>query len=108
MLMFEPSTMHKCRVSSCSCYFISPIFGLYELICYLLFLKHLEPTKIINTLIKYKIICYFRYVDILIVYNNNRTDIHERLNVINDFSQSLKFALEEEVNNTVREASYEV
>jgi hypothetical protein len=40
-----------------------------------------------STLVKYNIIGYFRYVDdILIVYNNNQTDIHDMLNAFNNLS----------------------
>jgi hypothetical protein len=41
-----------------------------------IYLQHLENTEIYNLLIKHNIEGYFRYVDdILIIYNENRTNV---------------------------------
>ena len=43
-------------------------------------LQFLENTQIYNILVQHQIAGYFSYVDnILIVYNNNNTDIHKVL-----------------------------
>jgi hypothetical protein len=43
-----------------------------------IYLQYLEHTKIIETLTQHSVIGYFRYVDdILIIYDENSTDVYE-------------------------------
>jgi uncharacterized protein (DUF433 family) len=63
-------------------------------------LQHLENTKVFNILRNSGIQGYFRYVDdILLIYNENRTNIEELLKSFNDLTPSLNFTLEREVDN---------
>jgi hypothetical protein len=55
------------------------------------YLQHLENTKIFNIRCSSKVVGYFRYVnDILIVYNQNNTDIEEVQNAFNNITLNLK------------------
>jgi len=65
-----------------------------------IYLQHLENTKVFNILRNSGIQGYFRYVDdILLIYNENRTNIEELLKSFNDLTPSLNFTLEREVDN---------
>ena len=65
-----------------------------------IYLRYLESNKILDILLKYHIIGYFRYVDdILIVYNNEMTDIKEVLHSFNNITPTMTFTTEEEINN---------
>jgi hypothetical protein len=60
-----------------------------------IFLQHIEVTKIVNILLQYHIVGYFRYVDdILIVYKQNLTNIHDVLACFNKLTPTLKFTIE--------------
>jgi len=62
-----------------------------------IYLQFLENTKIFDILNEEKIIGYFRYVDdILIIYNENITDVNQVLKSFNDTTPSLTFTLEQE------------
>jgi hypothetical protein len=62
-----------------------------------IYLQHLVNTEICNLLIKHNIEGYFRYVDdILIIYNENKTDINDLLNCFNKLNPKLVFTLERE------------
>ena len=66
-----------------------------------IFLQYTEHTEICDSL-KQHIIGYFRYVDdILIVYNDKDTNIQNILNLFNNISLILNFAIEHEVNNSI-------
>ena len=57
-----------------------------------IYLQILENTKIFDILKEEKIIGYFRYVDdILIIYNENITDVNQVLKSFNDITPSLTF-----------------
>jgi len=65
-----------------------------------IYLQSLENTKIFDILKEEKIIGYFRYVDdILIIYNENITDVNQVLKSFNNITPSLTFTLEEEEEN---------
>jgi len=63
-----------------------------------IYLQFLENTKIFNILKEEKIIGYFRRVDdiLLIIYNENITDVNQVLRSFNDITPSLTFTLEQE------------
>ena len=65
-----------------------------------MYLQFLENTVLSNILIRHDILGYFRYVDdILVIYRENHTDIHEVLNLFNNATSTLQFTIEQE-NNT--------
>jgi len=65
-----------------------------------IYLQFLENTKIFDILKEEKIIGYFRYVDdILIIYNENITDVNQVLKAFNDITPSLTFTLEQQEEN---------
>jgi hypothetical protein len=67
-----------------------------------IYLQYIENKKLYDILIEHHIQGYFRYVDgILIVYNENKTNIHNVLDAFNNTVPNLKFTLEEEVNNKI-------
>jgi hypothetical protein len=67
-----------------------------------IYLQYLEHTKIIKTLTQHGVIGYFRYVnDILIVYDENSTDIQELHRSFNNLAPTIKFALETETNGGI-------
>lgn len=48
------------------------------------YMQHLEHTSVVDILSKHKIMNYYRYVyDILVVYNMQKTNIMNTLNVFN-------------------------
>jgi len=64
-----------------------------------LYLQHLESTRIYDILMNHNIEGYFRYVDdILIVYNESKTDINYILDCFNKLTPKLEFTLERETN----------
>jgi hypothetical protein len=66
------------------------------------FLQHIESTAIFEILVQNHIIGYFRYVDdILIVYNNSITNIHDVFNAFNNITPNIKFTMEEETDNSI-------
>jgi hypothetical protein len=66
------------------------------------FLQHLEHVHISHLSDKRKIIRYFRYVDdILIIYDNNHTDVHNILEDFNTIHRKLKFTAEQETNGQI-------
>ena len=67
-----------------------------------IYLQYVEYTEICNILQQHNIICYFRYVDdILIVYNDEDIDIQNVLEQFNNISPTLNFTIEQEVNNSI-------
>ena len=67
-----------------------------------IYIQNMEHTKIYNMLIQHNILGYFRYVDdILIVYNENATDILMVHKLLNQINPSIKFALETENNHSI-------
>jgi hypothetical protein len=61
-----------------------------------IYLQYLENTKIFDILLKQHIIGYFRYVDdILIVYKNGMTNIHDMLDTVNKITPTMTFTMEE-------------
>jgi len=66
------------------------------------FLQHLEHTKIIELTMQNNITGYFRYVDdVLMIYDENITDIHEVHTAFNETSPMLKFTIEKETGNSI-------
>jgi hypothetical protein len=63
------------------------------------YLQHLENSKIVNLLISHNVIGYFRYVDdILIIYNEDITNIDSLLHQFNNITPELKFTIEKETD----------
>jgi transposase-like protein len=66
------------------------------------YLQHMEQNKIFEILTAHNVLGLFRYVDdILIVFNSNKTNIHEVFNSFNKLSPTLKFTMEAESNNQI-------
>jgi hypothetical protein len=62
-----------------------------------LFLQYLEHNHIINILQKHHIISYHRYVDdILIIYNENCTNIHNTLQEFNLVHLNIQYTMEKQ------------
>ena len=66
------------------------------------YLQYMENTTIYELLKKHRIEGYFRYVDdILVVYNDDNTNIYNVIEDFNNLAPKLKFTLEEEQNNQI-------
>jgi hypothetical protein len=62
-----------------------------------IYLRYLEHTRILNILAQHNLRGYFRYVDdILIIYDDDHTDIQEVHVKLNGLSPTIKFTLEKE------------
>jgi hypothetical protein len=65
-----------------------------------IFLQHLEHNSIIQTLQKHHILDYYRYADdILIVYNENLTNIQDTLKDFNLVHPNIQYTIETQTNN---------
>jgi hypothetical protein len=61
------------------------------------YLQYVENSSIYNILLSFKIIGYFRYVDdILLIYNEDNTNIEDVLHQFNNIAPSLNFTIERE------------
>jgi len=66
------------------------------------YLQYLENITIYELLIKHRAEGYFRYVDdILVIYKDDKTNIHRVLEDFNNLVPSIKFNLEKEQNNKI-------
>ena len=66
------------------------------------YLQYLENTRIFNLLINHKIEGYFRYVDdILIVYNERKTNIDQLLDQFNNVTPKTEFTIEKETEGKI-------
>ena len=53
-------------------------------------------------LLQYHIVGYFCYIDdILIIYNNKATNVHEVFTVFNNITPTVKLTMEEEIENKI-------
>jgi hypothetical protein len=69
-------------------------------ILYEIYLQYIEHTLLIDILTSNNILGYFRYVDdILIIYNNESTNIDAVLEQFNNITNNLHFTIEKENNN---------
>jgi len=66
-----------------------------------IYLQYVEHTAIDEVLIRSNILGYFRYVDILVAYNDSITDIEEVLSSFNNLVPTMKFTVENEIDNTI-------
>jgi len=67
-----------------------------------LYLQYLESTKIYDILMNHNIEGYFRYLDdILVVYNESKSDINYILDRFNKLTPQLEFTLERETNRRI-------
>jgi hypothetical protein len=67
-----------------------------------IYMQYIENSKFYDIIIEHHIQGYFRYVDdILIVYKETKTNIHNVLDAFNNTVPNLNFALKEEVNNKI-------
>jgi len=64
-----------------------------------IYLQHIENTDILDILVKYLIVGYFQYVDDIIVQNKTTTNIFEVFNIFNNLTPTMKFTIEEEIDN---------
>jgi len=65
------------------------------------YLQHLENSKIYDILINFNIIGYFRYVDdLLIIYNEKKTNIEDLFYCFNNIAPKLKFTIEKETRGS--------
>jgi hypothetical protein len=66
------------------------------------YIRHMEHTQIYPILVKQQIIGYFRYVDdILLIYDQNKTNIEQILNEFNKLQPTIKFTIEKELHESV-------
>jgi regulator of sigma D len=74
---------------------VAPTFSIFSE----LYFKFLKNSMICNTLLNYDIKGHFRYVDdILIVYDEEKTNIDTFLDCFNNISPKLKFTIEKEID----------
>jgi hypothetical protein len=67
-----------------------------------IYLQYLEHNDIYKTLIKHKILGYFRYVnDILLIYDSTHKDINLMLQEFNNIQPNLQFRIEKEQHNKI-------
>jgi hypothetical protein len=66
-----------------------------------IFLQHIENTAILDILVHNNIVGYFRYVDILIVYNDTIRNILDVSESFNDITASIKFTMGKETENKI-------
>jgi hypothetical protein len=69
---------------------------------YMLHRKHEHIYPILKKIKIKKIMAYFGYVDILIIYDQNKTNIEQTLNKFNNLLQpSIKFTVEKELHEEI-------
>lgn len=67
-----------------------------------IYLQNTENTAILDILVKYHIFGYFQYVDdILNVQNKTTTNIFDVFNIFNNLMPTMKFTIEEEIDNKI-------
>ena len=66
-----------------------------------IFLKHIEHTHLPHLNQKHRLVNYIWYVDILLIYDSQHTDLHSILYDFNSLHQNLHFTGEIEHNNTI-------
>jgi len=67
-----------------------------------MYLQYVEHTAIYKVLIRNNILGYFRYVnDILTAYKGSITDIEEVLNSFSSLVPTMKFTMENEIDNII-------
>ena len=73
------------------------------------YLQHLEHTEIIKIITQHNILGYFRHVDdILMVYDENSTDIHEVHTAFNKLAPTIKFTIQTETDNSINFLDIEI
>jgi hypothetical protein len=76
----------------------APTSSVFSEICW----QHIENTKIIDIILEHHILGCFRYVDdILVVYKNDTTNIHDVLDIFNSIIPTTKFIMEDEKENKI-------
>jgi hypothetical protein len=66
------------------------------------YLQHLENSKIYDILLNFSVIGYYRYVDdLLIIYNESKTDIEDLLHCFNNIAPKLNFTMEKETKGNI-------
>jgi hypothetical protein len=81
-----------CVIVCCVCSLCCHHVGYFLLLFHVYFFH----TQIYPILIQQQITAYFRYVDILIIYDQNKTSIDHTLNEFNKLQQTIKFTIEKE------------
>jgi hypothetical protein len=65
-----------------------------------IYLQHIENIKIIDIPLEHHTLGCFRYVDdILVVYKNDTTNIHDVLDIFNSIIPTMTFTMEDEKEN---------
>jgi len=68
-----------------------------------IYLQHIENTITADILLKYHIVGYFCYMDvILMVYNKDISNIYDIFNIFNTTMPPMKFTIEEEKENKIK------
>ena len=66
------------------------------------YLQHLENSKIYDILLNFNVMGYFRYVDdLLVIYNERKTDIEDLLWFFNNIAPKLNFTIEKETRGSI-------
>jgi hypothetical protein len=65
------------------------------------YIQQIKHKKLYPILKKHQIIGCFRYIDILKIYNQNKTNIEETLTEFNKETTSIKFTIEKEQHNSI-------
>jgi hypothetical protein len=73
------------------------------------YLQYFEHIKVTEILTQHNIIGYFRYVDdILVVYDENSTDIYKVHKVFNSLAPTIKFTSETETDNSINFLNFSI
>jgi hypothetical protein len=74
-----------------------------------IYIQNMEHTKTHPILIKQQIIAYFRYVDdILIIYDQKKTDIKYTLDKFNKLQSTIRFTIEKEKQKSINYLDIEI
>ena len=66
-----------------------------------IYLQYIANTKIFEILLKFQVTGYFLYVNILIIYNRDKTNRYGFLNIFSNIMHTRKFTMKEEKQNKI-------
>jgi hypothetical protein len=72
------------------------------------YIQNMEHTKIYPILIKRQIIAYFRYNDILIIYDQKKTNINYTFEEFNRLQSTIRFTIEKEKQKSINYLDIEI
>jgi hypothetical protein len=102
LCILNRSCISYISASRCTVYVTSIYTAPTSAILAEIYIQNMEHTQIYNILTKQHIIAYFRYVDdILIVYDNMKTNIDNMINEFNKLQSKIEFTLEKENQKTI-------